>query len=1117
VARHGALVWRVSRGVLRQTEDAQDVFQATFLILARKAASLRRHASIAGWLHQTAQRLALKTRTAAARRLYREHQVPQSPSADPLDDITVREARTILDEELGRLSAAYREPVLLCLYEGATQDEAARRLGCSLKTLQRRLERGRELLRQRLSRRGLLPVSALAVTLYSHSQAPAHLVRQTITAATQFVAGQAMPGSAAVLAEGILRTAAFKKMAGYVAFLVAAGGIMLAGGLAIVHAQLATNKDLNRTGMVGPQAPVAASVGPEEGAKSGSQDGKQQDRAEKNKARTDLHGDPLPQGPIARFGTTRQRAPASRLAISADAKEIIAVTEDLTVRRFDALTGQLRTTQRLSKTQSNWTWISPRGTYVIALKSGQLELWDLPRGKPVRTLSLGKQGRPLFRGVEFSSDERVVAVSAFDNLNGQIILWDLETFQSAVLWSQKRKNPRGPAAPVALALSPDGKRLAAILPDNTLRCWEAQGGKLLWQLPTMDQAELLFSPNGETVVSASEREGVGIRRWDARTGKPIETKNQPPKDAVQLIGFVGTRLAFETALEEAILWDPDSAEVTLRLPPPHSSPGGRKPFLRGNYTYAFTPDGKGLVRRAGTVQRWDLITGKPAYADTEDWGHTEAILRVLFSPDGKLLASSSVDQTVRVWNVATAGSLRVIPKDRTHHVAFSLDGRYLFIRPPGSDDVVLREWDLTTGRAKQDYKLPDHPGPHPITYIKELQVTSDGTKILMTNARWENGYKTWLTTWDALSAKCIDHRQVPWDLGSVLTADGNGVVALDARTGALSFLEIVTGKPRWQLATRGNLSGREVDCDLTLSPSGRLVAARASFLNSSATSIIDDDTRIMDVSTGRQIVKLPIPRAVANQKTAGDCFAFTADDRLFAAITAEGVRLWETASWQEIGYLKDMSGTVGRFFCMAFSPDGRTLATGHADSTILLWDATLRGGDQTGTLTAADVEAHWTLLAEDNATSAYAAFWHLVDDPRLSVKFINDRLKPILALPPDATRPLLSDLDSAEFQKREAAKQKLEELGELAEPALRLALKANPSLEMRKRLETLLERLTPTGPLKGEALRDVRAIQILERIGTPQARSVLQRVSQGLESASLTRAAKESLSRMIKR
>jgi RNA polymerase sigma factor (sigma-70 family) len=143
VWRHGALVWRVSRGILAHPEDAQDVFQATYFVLAKKAPTLQHRASIAGWLHETAHRLALKARTASGRRLRRESQAEQKPPVDPLEELSVREPRAILDEELQRLPAPDHDALLLCLYEGATQEEAARQLRCSLSTLKRRLDRGR--------------------------------------------------------------------------------------------------------------------------------------------------------------------------------------------------------------------------------------------------------------------------------------------------------------------------------------------------------------------------------------------------------------------------------------------------------------------------------------------------------------------------------------------------------------------------------------------------------------------------------------------------------------------------------------------------------------------------------------------------------------------------------------------------------------------------------------------------------------------------------------------------------------------------------------------------------------------------------------------------------------
>ncbi len=164
-------------------------------------------------------------------------------------------------------------------------------------------------------------------------------------------------------------------------------------------------------------------------------------------------------------------------------------------------------------------------------------------------------------------------------------------------------------------------------------------------------------------------------------------------------------------------------------------------------------------------------------------------------------------------------------------------------------------------------------------------------------------------------------------------------------------------------------------------------------------------------------------------------------------------------------------------------------------------------------LTDAKAEAHWSELAGDDASQANKALWRFVDDPRHAIPFLKGLLKPAVAATPNIIGPLIDSLDSNQFQQRESSKKKLAALGESAEPALRLALKANPSLETRKRLETLLDALDPARPLRGEALRGVRAVQILERIGTSEARRILERLAQGLESASVTRAAKDALAR----
>jgi RNA polymerase sigma factor (sigma-70 family) len=212
VARHGPLVLGVCRRVLHDPHDADDVFQATFLVLARKARSIRKPGSLSCYLHGVAYRLALKLKASAGRRRALERRVPPAESKVDLD-LSWREVRALIDEELQRLPENQRQPLVLCYLEGQTQDEAASQLGWSRGTLKRRLECGRERLRLRLSRRGVTlgaGLFAAALTASTTRDAVnASLRRATVRVSLESQAGGAQaltPSRAGLLAESALRS-----------------------------------------------------------------------------------------------------------------------------------------------------------------------------------------------------------------------------------------------------------------------------------------------------------------------------------------------------------------------------------------------------------------------------------------------------------------------------------------------------------------------------------------------------------------------------------------------------------------------------------------------------------------------------------------------------------------------------------------------------------------------------------------------------------------------------------------------------------------------------------------------------------------------------------------------
>jgi RNA polymerase sigma factor (sigma-70 family) len=240
VRRHGSMVLGVCGNVLRHQQDAEDVFQATFLLLARKADTIRKHQSLSSWLHGVAYRLALKTRTQNNRRHAHEQTALPTQRLEFGDDLSVRESRVLLHEEMNRLPEKYRAVLLLCYWEGKTRDEAAARLGMTPDALKKRLERARNLLGSRLTRRGLAPTVALFTWLISENGARAAvsslLIQNTAQAAVAFASTQSVAvgasTTAVTLAQGAIRMMLLTKCFTILLTLLA----VIGGGTAIGYA-----------------------------------------------------------------------------------------------------------------------------------------------------------------------------------------------------------------------------------------------------------------------------------------------------------------------------------------------------------------------------------------------------------------------------------------------------------------------------------------------------------------------------------------------------------------------------------------------------------------------------------------------------------------------------------------------------------------------------------------------------------------------------------------------------------------------------------------------------------------------------------------------------------------
>jgi hypothetical protein len=246
---------------------------------------------------------------------------------------------------------------------------------------------------------------------------------------------------------------------------------------------------------------------------------------------------------------------------------------------------------------------------------------------------------------------------------------------------------------------------------------------------------------------------------------------------------------------------------------------------------------------------------------------------------------------------------------------------------------------------------------------------------------------------------------------------------------------------------------------------------------------------------------------------------FLPDSNFAVTHDLDGIRVWDVLTGrdvlnQEMPEKVRSESTGGTYAgCFAFAPDGKRLATGHPDGTILVWEVKLPE-PKPEPLTRNEAVALWDDLKDSDAGKAWRAASRLSESPDVVLPLLRERLKPAQSAAAEVTEPLIHDLDSNDFARRQEGVRKLKELWPRSEPALRKALDGNPSAEQRKLIEGLLETLASPGHvLPGEELRELRAVASLERITSPDARRLLEEIAKGAQAAPVTQEAQRALRR----
>ncbi|HEX6512109.1 MAG TPA: WD40 repeat domain-containing protein, partial [Chloroflexota bacterium] len=434
----------------------------------------------------------------------------------------------------------------------------------------------------------------------------------------------------------------------------------------------------------------------------------------------------------------------------------------------------------------------------------------------------------------------------------------------------------------------------------------------------------------------------------------------------------------------------------------------------------------------------------------------------------------------------------------------SPDGSRALILPWFKQSPIL--WDLTTGRC-----LPALSGLfQPVTCAA---FSPDGSMLAFADS---DGFKTFIRLRETTAGRelrQLGEGKQAFSVSALAFSPDGRTLAAGYTDGSLTLWDLITNRPRHRVTG----PQKKWVWPVTFSSDSRLLAAvwEGEYV-----------IHLYETMSGQEI------RVLRGQSTPIHALAFAADNRTLASSgpvpdsadkeclppftkLEAAIHLWDVLTGKQIHRLP---GHQGRVHTLAFSSDGNTLVSGGGVEMVLSWDvaAVTHRRPDSKELPSAKLTDLWSALAARDAARAQRAVAELIQSPDTALTFLEKMLLPVPPVKLASIVALIADLDHADFARRERASRELEKIGEPAGPALRKLLKEKPSLEVRKRIEILLEAIDgrPTSP---EGLRTFRALQVLETIGTPKAKQILEGLASGAAEAALTQEAKAALTRLSRR
>jgi WD40 repeat protein len=832
----------------------------------------------------------------------------------------------------------------------------------------------------------------------------------------------------------------------------------------------------------------------------------------------DRFGDPLPAGAIARLGTSRLRHGDEiwKLGYFADGKTLLTADSEA-VHLWDAATSKLlRRFGDLRDTTHRSLAYSADGR-LAAMRFQREEheavyLWDTTKGRLLKTLPVarlyyyGSRDWQLPDTVALTADGKTLAVSEFDGKgDDQVRLIDTATGadRHVIRISQ------GPF--YCFAFSVDGKTIFIAGADKKIQLCDVATGEVHRQFDTPYTAgRIVPAPDGKRLATtefisamSASRWGKVVTLWDIASGKQSWHLDHKEYGA------------------NAIAFTPDGRTVVTsnyggtRLTPANLYPGTwtlgstiwcdaatGKELARRNLSatapqlLAFSPDGKTLATATGPliyqspghkldsetgavqcVRFWDAVTGK---AISKGFGHGSAVWGTTVSPDGRMFATGTHEAEICLWNLGSKEEPRtLLGHDKAvHNLAFAPGGKTLI---SDSFDGTVREWDLLTGDERRRF-----PG-----FWSAL--APDGKTLLV------GDINKIVHVWDLTAGKVLWKWQGSGRRAGkvIITTDGKAVCTccedLNVRIWELATGKLLQFFPGHRFPDDHGI----IRSCCAFSPDGTLAAFGGSA----------DYIALYDTATGKELRRLADPKAMGSVAV----LAFSRDGRTLASGNDQSgvVHLWEITS----GLLyRQFPGHMGGVCDLSFSADGSMLISGNDDTTALVWDLTdKRTGQKPRLLNPVELQERWTELSDTDAARAQRAIRKLLAVPDQAMALIGERVRPTAAPSAERVAELIKALDSDQFPIRDKAMRELEAMGDVIAPTLQAALDRNPTLELKQRLEALLVRFSSS-----QRIYTVRIIQLLEQLGTPQAREMLERLSRGEREAQMTREAGAALMRLAR-